>query len=232
MQFLRQLKITQTEERQNDAWFDLSLRELRQGKVRFYSVKDVFTGNWLFKVCSDSELGKIMVRASKCPSGRRFSQLEGNTMVFQKSEIPGLLYDVVSVNSADENDKLSRKVATTEEEIPAIIRKNFETKPYEEATGKRAPGKYWVTLSKEEDEKSMVTLFLLERAWTLSPITPEEKAKELEAKKLETSERTPEKKATEINTGHTLTCPLCDSEFHLIHVDTDKGHRHKLQKRS
>ena len=228
MQFLKQLKITQVEERQNDAWFDLSIRQLRQGKVRFYNVKDFLTGNWLFKVCSDKDLGKVMVRALKCPSGRRFAQLEGNTMVFQKSQIPGLLYDIVSVNNADEKDKLSRKVATTVEEIPAIIRENFETKSYEEATGKRAPGKYWVTLSKEGDEKAMVTLFLLERAWTLSPITPEEKVKELE-----TSETTSEKKQlVEINTGHTLICPICDSEFNLIHIDMEKGCRHRLRKRS
>ncbi len=224
---MKQLRITQVEERPNDAWFDLSVRQLRQGEVRFYSVKDVLTGNWLFKVCSDRELGKRMVRASKCPSGRRFAQLEGNTMVFQMSEIPGLLYDVVSVNTADETDKLSRKVVTTIEEIPSIIRENFKTKSYEEATGKRAPGKYWVTLSREEDEKAMVTLFLLERAWTLSPITPEEKVRELE-----THETTPDKKHSKINTGQSLICPLCDSEFHLIHIEAERGQKHRLQKHS
>jgi len=40
LQFLKHLRITQVEERSDDAWFDLSIRQLRKGKVRFYSVKD------------------------------------------------------------------------------------------------------------------------------------------------------------------------------------------------
>jgi len=177
LQFLSQIKVTQTEERSEDAWFDLSLRQLREGMVRFYRVRDFLTGEWLFKVCSDKELGKVTVRASKCPPGRRFAQLEGNTMVFQKSEIQGWLYDVISLAYADEMDQVRRKVVESIEEIPATIRERFEIKSYEEATGKKVPGKYWVTLSKEGDEKAMITLFLLERAWPLSPVSPEMRSK-------------------------------------------------------
>ena len=224
---MKRLKITRIEERPDDAWFDLSVRQLRQGEVRFYRVRDFLTGNWLFKVCSDRELSKVIVRALKCPPGRRFVQLEGKSMVFQKSEIQGLLYGVISSNYADENDRLRRKIAKEKEEIPAIIRENFEIKPYEEATGKRAPGKYWITLSKEADEKAMITLFLLERAWSLYPITPEEKMKKLEElEKLEAK-----KKSVEIDTGHIWACPICSSEFHLVHVDGDQKRRHKLRKR-
>ena len=164
MQFLKRIKVTRIEDRPEDAWFDLSLRQLREGEVRFYKVKDFLTGEWLFKACSDKKLGKVIVGALKCPSGRRFAQLEGNTMLFQKSTIEGLLYDVISLTYADETDRLHRKVVSSIDDIPAIIRENFEVKSYEEATGKRAPGKYWVTLIKEGDEKAMVTLFLLERA--------------------------------------------------------------------
>ncbi len=173
MQSLRQIKVTRIEERPEDAWFDLSLRQLREGEVRFYRVRDFLTGEWLFKVCSDKELDRIMVRVLKCPPGRRFAQLEGNTMVFQKSGIQGLLYDVISLTYADENDRVRRRVVESMEDIPSMIRENFEIKSYEEATGKKVPGKYWVTLSKEGDEKVMVILFLLERAWPLSPFSPE-----------------------------------------------------------
>ncbi len=175
MQYLNQIKITRVEERPNDAWFDLSLRQLREGKVRFYRVKDFLTGNWLFKVCQDKELNKAIVKAVKCPPGRRFAQLEENTMLFQKSQIEGWFYDVISLTHADENDKLHRKIITTIEEAPATIREHFQIVPYEEATGKKAPGKNWVTLSKAEDEKSMILLFLLERAWGISTVSPEEK---------------------------------------------------------
>lgn len=175
MQYLNQIKITKIEERPNDAWFDLSLRQLREGEVRFYRVKDFLTGKWLFKICSDNELTKIMVKAVKCPPGRRFAQLEGKTMVFQKSQIEGWLYDVISLTKADENDRLHRKIINIAEDIPTTIRENFRTIPYEEATGKKAPGKNWVTISKADDEKSMIMLFVLERAWTISTISPDEK---------------------------------------------------------
>jgi len=173
LQFLKQIKVTRIEERSEDAWFDLSLRQMREGKVRFYRVRDFLTGEWLFKICSDKELSRIMVRALKCPPGRRFAQLEGNTMVFQKSKIEGLLYDVISLAYADENDLVRRKVLESTEDIPSMIREHFEIKSYEEATGQKVPGKYWVTLSKEGDEKAMIILFLLERAWPLSPFSPE-----------------------------------------------------------
>jgi hypothetical protein len=175
LQYLNQIKITRIEERPKDAWFDLSLRQLREGEVRFYRVKDFLTGNWLFKVCQDKELNKAAVKAVKCPPGRRFAQLEGNTMLFQKSQSEGWYYDVISLTHADENDKLHRKIITTLEEVPATIRERFQIIPYEEATGKKAPGKNWVTLSKAEDEKSMILLFILERAWPISLISPEEK---------------------------------------------------------
>ena len=174
LQSLREIKITRIEERPEDAWFDLSLRQLREGRVRFYRVRDFLTGEWLFKVCSDKELGKVMVRTLKCPPGRRFAQLEGNTMIFQKSVIGGLLYDVISLAQADERDQIHRKVVESMEDIPAVVREHFEIKSYEEATGKRAPGKYWVTLSKESDEKAMILLFLLERVWPVSLTSPEE----------------------------------------------------------
>jgi len=177
LQFLREIKITRVEERPKDAWFDLSLRQIREGEVRFYRVRDFLTGEWLFKVCLDKESGRVIVRATKCPPGRRFAQLEGNTMLFQKSLIEGLLYDIVSLAYADENDRLYRKIVGSVEEIPATIRECFEIKPYEEATGKMVPGRRWVTLSKEDDEKGMITLFLLERAWPLSSVSPEERSK-------------------------------------------------------
>ncbi len=174
---LKQIKIVLVENRREDAWFDLSLRQIRIGEVRFYRVKDFLTGQWLLKVCSDTELGKIMVKALKCPAGRLFAQLEGATMIFQKSIIEGLLYDVVSLTRVNSEGRVRRKVAKSIEDIPPIIRENFEVKTYEEATGKQIPIKYLVTLCKEGDEKGMITLFLLERAWPLSPVSPEEKAK-------------------------------------------------------
>jgi len=183
LHYLNQIKITQVEERPNDAWFDLSLRQLREGEVRFYRVKDFLTGNWLFKTCSDKELTKVMVKALKCPPGKRFAQLEGKTMVFQKSEIEGQLYDVISLTHADESDRLHRKIVYSAEEIPTTIREHFRTMPYEEATGKRAPGKNWVTISKADDEKSMITLFLLERAWTISKVSPDEKMETISQRK-------------------------------------------------
>ena len=180
MQFLKHIKIKRIETRPNDAWYDMSLRQLRSGEVNFYSVKDFLTGEWLFKLCKDKEQGKFMVKAVKCPAGIRFSQLEGKTMVFQDSQIDGMLYDVISLTEPDENNRLRRNVVSSIEDVPAIIKENYEIKSYEEATGKKAPGKHLVTLSKRENEKDLVTLFVLERAWALSESTPEEKLKEKE----------------------------------------------------
>jgi hypothetical protein len=169
------MKIALFEERQEDAWFDLSLRQLRVGEVHFYRVDDLLTGKWLFKVCVDIETNKIMVKAIKCPAGRLFSQLEDATMLFQKSIInDNLFYDIVSLTHVDGEGRVRREVAQNMEEVPSVIRKNFEVKTYEEATGRKLPANYLVTLSKKDNEKDMITLFLLERAWTLPP---EEKQK-------------------------------------------------------
>ena len=162
------MKITLLEERQEDAWFDLSLRQLRIGEVRFYKVDDLLTGKWLFKVCIDKENSKNMVKAIKCPPGILFSQLEGATMLFQKSTVSDdLFYDVISLTRVDRAGRVRREIVKTLDEVPSAIRDNFEVKPYEAATGKKLPASYLVTLTKRDNEKDMVTLFLLQRALTL-----------------------------------------------------------------
>lgn len=225
MQLLQKIKINRVESRSEDVWFDLSLRQLRKGQVNYYRVKDFLTGEWLFKICRDKELVKVMVKAVKCPSGSRYSQLEGNSMIFQESVVEGLLYDVLSLMQADENDKLNRKIVSNMEEIPSFIKENFEVKTYEEAAGKTAPGKYFVTLCKREDEKAMITLFLLERAWTISPVTPEEKLKEME----EQEAQQPKVTKKEIDTGQVLTCPVCGKTHRLVHVEKGETVKHVLR---
>jgi len=225
LQFLKEIKVRQVETRPADVWYDMSLRQLRTGKVSFYQVKDFFTGEWLFKLCKDKEKGKIMVKAIKCPAGIRFSQLEGKTMVFQDSLFDGMLYDVISLTVSTQNDRLKRNVVSSIEEVPAIIKENYKIKSYEEATGKKAPGKYLVTLSKQENEKELVTLFVLERAWGLSEFTPVEKLKEKEQISLKA-------KATkkELDTGQDLFCSICGKKHRLIHVETEKTVKHVLRK--
>jgi len=165
------------EERARDAWLDMSLRMLREGEVRFYRVKDPVTGEWLFKVCPDVEKNRVIVKALKCPPGRGFAQLEGSTMLFQKSAVNGFYYDVISLSYIDEDGRLRRNIISNIEDVPNVLKENFDVKAYEEATGKRAPGKRLVTLCREGDEKAMIVLFLVERAWPISPIPPEIVAK-------------------------------------------------------
>src|SRR3990170_389637 len=147
MSYVKQIKITKIEERPNDAWYDMSLRQLRHGEVCFYRIHDFLTGNWLFKA-------------------------------------------------------------------------------YEEATGKTAPGKHWVTLTKAEDEKASITLFLLERAWTLSTTTAEEKLEALQQQE----RQKPKIKKKEIDTGQALTCPVCGDKFRLKHIEKDVAVKHALGK--
>jgi hypothetical protein len=174
---LKNIKISLTEERDEDSWFDLSLRQLRAGEVRFYKADDLQTGKWLFKVCVDTENNKTMVKAIKCPPGKLFSQLEGATMLFQQSLNPDLYYDIISLTRVDQEGRVRREVVKTPEEVPAVIREYFEVKDYAQATGKKLPGNQLVTLSKKDDEKAMITLFIIERAWTLPP---EERRKSLD----------------------------------------------------
>jgi rubrerythrin len=227
LKFLKTIKVRRVETRPADTWYDMSLRQLRNGEVNYYQVSDFLTGDWLFKLCKDIELGKIMVKAVKCPAGVRFSQLEGNTMVFQNSKINGMLYDVLSLTEMDKNDKLKRNIISSIKEIPNIIRQNYTIKTYEEATGKKAPGKHFVTLSKPEDEKAIVKLFLLERAWTLAKSTPEEKLREKQQQK-------GRKKTTrkEVDTGQVWTCPICGKKHRLTHIEAEKTIRHGLRKQS
>ena len=224
MHFLKYIKVRQVEKRPKDSWYDMTLRQLRNGEVRFYRVKDFLTGNWLFKMCIDNEQEKILVKAVKCPAGIRFAQLEGKTMVFQKSKIEGMLYDVISLTKADENDKVRRKIVSSIDEVPTIIRKNYEIKSYQEATGKKALGKHLVTLIKQESKKKFITLFVLERAWGLSQFTPEEKLKD--RKKLLAKKTT----KIEVDTGNVWSCPLCGKRHRLVHVEKGKTIKHALRK--
>jgi len=226
LSYLKQIRVTRIEQRPSDAWYDMSLRQLRNGEVCFYRVRDFLTGEWLFKTCRDKELGKVMVKAVKCPVGTRFAQLEGNTMLFQPSQREGWLYDIISLSRADENDRVSRKITDSLDEVPAIIRQNYDTQSYEEATGKKAPGKHWVTLTEMDDEKAMITLFVLERAWMLSSETPEQRLKTLQQEeKLKQKER-----RTEIDTGQTLMCPVCGDKFRLRHIEKETATRHAFRK--
>jgi hypothetical protein len=203
----------------------MSLRQLRSGEVNYYSVKDFYTGTWLLKMCTDNEKERILVKAVKCPAGILFAQLEGKTMIFQKSEIEEMFYDVISLTQSDENDKVKRKIVSSIDEVPAVIRENYDIKTYEEATGKKAPGKHLVTLTKKENKKEMITLFVLERAWGLSESTLEEKLKQKEEKHLE-------KKAikNEVETGQIWFCPICGKKHLFLHIETEKTVRHKLRK--
>ncbi|RJS84241.1 hypothetical protein CW702_02770, partial [Candidatus Bathyarchaeota archaeon] len=158
---LKSVRIVKAEDRPRDAWVDMSLRQLREGRVRIYSVNDPVTGKWLFKVCEDLEMHRTIIKALKCPPGRLFAQLEGSTMLFQKcSRRKGYYYDVVSISYEDENGRLRRNVVESFDEIPEPLKSNFEVSTYEEVTGHKAPGKKLVVLCREGDEKSMILLFL------------------------------------------------------------------------
>lgn len=165
------IKITLLEERCNDVWFDLSQRKLKGGMVYFYKVKDLHTGEWLFKICVDEEIGRFIVKALKCPAGRFMSQLEGNAMLFQKSIIDGLLYDIVSLSQIDSEGKVRRRVIGNFEDVPNTIRDCFQVVEYEKATGKKIVGSHVVSLNKFGDTKEMIALFLMERAWPLIPLS-------------------------------------------------------------
>lgn len=225
MQFLKHIKVRQVEKRLQDSWYDMALRQLRTGSVNFYVVKDFFTGEWLFKLCNDEEQKRITLKAVKCPAGVRFSQLEGKTMLFQSSIIEGLYYDVISLTESNDSDGLKRKIVATLDEIPPVIKENYKIKSYEAATGKKAPGKYFVTMHNPENEKELVTLFVLERAWGLSDFSPEEKLNE----KIETPPKR-QKLKKEIDTGHDLVCPVCGLTHRLMHVETEQSVKHVLRK--
>lgn len=167
------IQIRKIEERDNDYWVDMSLRKLREGKVRYYRVKDELTGSWLFKVCRDDEMQRVIVKALKCPPGGSFVQLEGRTMLFQKGLVDGYYYDVISLSYMDEEERLRRNVLDKMEDVPEIIKENFKVMDYEEATGKKIIGKRLVVFCEENDEKGMIILFLIQRAWPVSKIPPE-----------------------------------------------------------
>ncbi|MEM2104659.1 MAG: hypothetical protein QW717_07220 [Candidatus Bathyarchaeia archaeon] len=228
MQLIKQIKIRQLETRLEDAWFDLGLRQMQMGPVSFYKVKDPVTGEWLFKICRDAENKKAIVKALKCPSGLGFAQLEGNSMVFQESVVKGMVYDVLSLTEMGENGKLVRKVPASLDEVPDFIREGFEVKSYMEAAGKQAPGKHLATLCRSNDEKAMITLFLLEKAWTIAPTSPEEKIREIEERK----PGKPGKAKRFIDTSHVLTCPVCGEKHRLIHVEIEERVKHSLKKQT
>jgi len=167
------IQIRKVEERDRDYWVDMSLRKLREGKVRYYRVRDELTGNWLFKICRDDEMQRVIVKALKCPPGGGFVQLEGRTMLFQKGLLEGYYYDVISLSYMDEEERLRRNVLDNIDEVPEIIKENFKVMQYEEATGKKIVGKRLVVLCEENDEKNMILLFLIQRAWPVSKIPPE-----------------------------------------------------------
>ena len=151
-------------------------------------------------------------------------------MLFQRSQKEGWLYDIISLAQADENDRVTRRVTDSLDEVPAIIQENYETESYEKATGKKAPSKHWVTLTKADDEKAMIALFLLERAWALSTVAPEEKLRTLQQQQQQQERLRLEAKRTEIDTGQSLACPICGDKFRLKHIAKEDTVRHALKK--
>ncbi|MBC7131098.1 hypothetical protein H5T51_07780, partial [Candidatus Bathyarchaeota archaeon] len=138
------------------------------------------------------------------------------------------LYDVISISHVRDDGRLTRKIASELEEVPSYIRENYEVKGYEEAVGREIPGKRLVTLCRSSDEKAMITLFLLERAWPIASKTPEQKLMELEAEKAEEAEK-PKKVRQEIDTAQIVTCPICGKQHRLIHIETEKATEHVLK---
>jgi len=171
--------IKKIEERRDDSWVDMSLGGLRKGEVRFYRVSDPLTGQWLFKVCRDEDVQRTTVKAIKCPAGAGFTQLEGRTMLFQKSLMEGFYYDVVSFSYLDDEQRLHRNIVADINEVPKTLKDDFKIVDYVEAAGKKAVGKRLVTLCEEGDEKKMILLFLIERAWPLSTVPPDVGAKKV-----------------------------------------------------
>ena len=169
----KMIRVTLTESRAKDAWFDFGLRQLKEGIVCFYKVVDFLTGDWLFKACIDEEQGKVIIKALKCPPGKTHTQLEGSTMIFQRGIIEDFAYDIISLTYANEDNRIRREVVSDLDKVPSFIKENFEIKKYDEATGKSAIGKNLVTLVHEKDIKGMIILFLMERAWPLAQISPE-----------------------------------------------------------
>ena len=179
---LEAVKIGLSERRSLDAWLDFSLREVREGPVSYFRVKDFMSGNWLFKQCVDGELGKVVVKAVKCPPGRAYFTVEGGSMVFQRSVQKGFLYDLISVPKIEESGRVRRKRLREMGEVPPLIRDNFKIVTHLEATGKKTPvAGLLATLTPEEDLRSPLLLFLLERVWPLSHQTPEEAYRQMEA---------------------------------------------------
>jgi len=144
---------------------------MREGEVRFYTADDPLTGKWLFKVCFDAEMQRTIIKALKCPPGKGFAQLEGSTLLFQKSLVEGKYYSVISLSYIDGDGRLRKNVVENVEEVPETIKKSFKIASYEEATGKKIAGKRIVALCDEKDDKKMIVMFLLQRAWPLAKIT-------------------------------------------------------------
>ena len=65
---------------------------------------------------------------------------------------------------------------------------------------------------------------MLERAWSLSKSTPEEK---LEEKEQAQKQKAPRK---EVDTGQVWSCPICGKNHRLVHVETETAVKHALRK--
>jgi len=177
------IKIFFVEKREGDVWFDFVTRTLRRGEVQYYRAKDVVSGTWLFKVSIDKEFGKTLIKVSMCPPGVVYPQLEGDTMVFQKSLLEGCMYDTISLSHVEENGSVRKKNAGTAEELPTWITGDM-VESYEKATGKKPTyGRGLVTVVREDDYKAMIKFFLMEKAWPLGKIPTENEMKEIEEAK-------------------------------------------------
>lgn len=158
------LKIRLLERREEDTWFDLGKRELRSGEVCFYKINDMLTGEWLIKTCLDNT--KIILKANKCPSGHLISQLENQSMIFQKSLVSNMYYGVISTTYVDEKQRVRRKSINSLDDVPSLIRNFYDVKTYEEATGRKTR-KNLVTLVYKNNVKDMMNLFIQQKAWPL-----------------------------------------------------------------
>ena len=79
------------------------------------------------------------------------------------------------INYMDKEGRIRRRMATRREEVPQLIAGRFQIIRHGEATNKQTSMQdKLVTLISEDDHKSPIILFLLQRVWPLSPRKPEE----------------------------------------------------------
>jgi hypothetical protein len=147
-------------------WFDLSQKEIVQGKIYAYKVGDTASGEWLLNVFICEKSGKAVVTAISSEKATYLhDQIKRKSIVFIGCKNDNRYYHPLGIGCV-QGQRFHYERVDDLDNVPVSIKNNFDLDYYESVSpitpSKTYKGKIVAIIEKDKPEK-MALLFALEK---------------------------------------------------------------------